>query len=196
MSRSHREYFNQLAPEWNTKMTGEPEFRDYLIQFGVSQGDWILDIGAGTGRMTKQLIDLVGKEGLVVAEDIAEEMLSEGKRLLRSPHPQWLCDDVLALAFRECVFDKILCFSAFPHFMNPRAALKEMHRVLQLGGKLLILHTCASHRLNEFHASLDGIVRYDRLPPVREMVPLLKQTGFTPKHIREEEDLYWVEAIK
>ena len=196
MSRAHREYFNRLASEWDDRMTDDPEFRQHLIQFGVSPGDYVLDIGAGTGRMTKHLIGLVGDEGLVIAEDIAEAMLLEGKRRLGNNTQHWLCDDVKALAIKDETFDKVLCFSAFPHFTHPKKALAEMHRVLRHGGKLLILHTASSLQLNEFHASLDGIVCHDRLPAAETMVPMLRQTGFRPERILDQENLYWVEAEK
>ena len=196
MSNAHRDYFNNLAPEWCANMTDAPEFRDHLIRFGVTFGDCVLDIGAGTGRMSKHLSNLVGSDGMVVAEDIADRMLSEGRRLLGNHRMHWLCDDVSALALRNDVFDKVVCFSAFPHFQDPLKALQEMHRVLRPGGKLLILHTCSSRELNAFHASLEGIVCRDILPRAEEMVPLLKKVGFREKKISETDGLYWVEASK
>jgi len=196
MAQSHRDYFNRLAPEWNGKVKDDPILKEYLMRFGVSAGDRIVDIGAGTGRMAKHLIGLVGKNGCVVAEDISDRMLKEGKRLLQNPHLHWVCDDVMSLAFKEASFDKVLCFSAFPHFPDPTVALKEMHRVLRPGGKLLILHTCSSERLNEFHASLENTVCKDVLPAIKNVKPLLKQAGFAPGKTTEKDDLYWVEGWK
>ena len=196
MSKAHRDYFNQLAPEWNDKMPSEPRFREYLIRFGVRAGDRILDVGTGTGRMTKALIDLVGQTGLVVAQDIAEGMLEEGKKLLGDDHYYWLCDDVTALAMKDEAFEKVLCFSAFPHFSDQLKALREMSRVLRSGGRLLILHTSSSEELNAFHASLDGVVSGDRLPAAREMIPLLRQAGLEVEKAVDEQGLYWVEAVK
>ena len=61
--QAHRNYFNQLAHEWDSLVSFEPILFDYLNQFGVSNGDRILDIGAGTGRLTKLLSGMVGKDG-------------------------------------------------------------------------------------------------------------------------------------
>ncbi|MCK4815562.1 methyltransferase domain-containing protein, partial [bacterium] len=79
MSKAHREYFNQIAPEWNDKVTYLPLLKEYIVRFGVLAGDRVLDIGAGTGRLTEQLIDLVGQRGLVIGADIAENMLCYAK---------------------------------------------------------------------------------------------------------------------
>ena len=196
MSQAHREYFNGIASEWSEKMTDDPIFRDYLIRFVVSSGDCVLDVGAGTGRMTKYLAELVRPDGMVVAEDIADCMLMEGKKILGNHHQHWLCDDLLRLSIKDKTFDKILCFSAFPHFIDPMAALKEMYRVLRPSGKLLILHTSSSAQLNEFHTSLNGVVCNDVLPSAKEMIPLLNQAGFICKEIIERENLYWLEALK
>ena len=196
MSRPHREYFNKCASEWNQLMIEEDSFRAHLLRFGVTDGDKVLDVGAGTGRMTRHLSELVGKRGWIVTEDIAENMLSEGRRLHQNLQNFYICDTVTALALKDNIFDKILCFSAFPHFTNHISALREMNRVLKPGGSLLILHTSSSKKLNEFHASLDYPVCRDKLPKAEAMVPLLKQTGFSPKVIDENENLYWIEAIK
>jgi len=197
MYRAYREYFNQIAPEWHTKVSKEPlPLRDYLLRFGVSPGDHVLDIGAGTGRLTLHLIDIVGPKGKVVAEDISDRMLELANYILNGRGAYFACSDACALSFKESSFDKIVCFSTFPHLYHPILALEEMFRVLRPGGKLLILHTCSSARLNELHASLGGIVSHDILPSALEMVPLLNRAGFESRKIVETDELYWVEAVK
>ena len=196
MSKAHRNYFNKIAPQWNDRMQDDPVFLEYLTRFGVSRGNRVLDVGAGTGRMTKHIFHLVGREGLAVAEDIADQMLCEGKITLSNAHLCWVCDDILQLAFKNDMFDKVLCFSTFPHFQNPLAALKEMRRVLRPSGKLLILHTCSSDELNTFHAQLETPVSDDRLSRAEEIIPLLNQAGLKPLKTIENENLYWVEAVK
>ena len=196
MSKAHRDYFNRLAPEWNGRMGDDPGFQGWVARFGVSSGECVLDVGAGTGRMTKHLAEQVGRAGTVVAVDVAEKMLSEARRLLGSRPPYWVCGDVDSLSFRPGVFDKVLCFSAFPHFVSPQTALEEMRRVLKKQGRLLILHASSSQQMNAFHASLDGIVRHDRLPGLSEMVSMLERTCFELVEGVDREDLYWVEAIR
>ncbi len=191
-----REYFNSIASGWDAASADSTGLEEYLRTFGVAPGERILDIGAGTGRMARRLSVLAGDTGTVIAQDFAMEMLTEGKRL--EPHPGivWICNDCQALSFASGVFDKVVCFSVFPHIADRTAALQEIHRVLKDRGKLLILHMQGSHELNAFHASLDSIVRHDRLPPAGELASLLERTGFHLLTARDEPALYWVEAEK
>jgi ubiquinone/menaquinone biosynthesis C-methylase UbiE len=196
MSKAHRNYFNGIASEWESMVEDLPVLLEYLIRFGVLPGERILDVGAGTGRLTRYLIELIGPNGWVVAEDISEKMLIQAKKTNDSKSVRFVCDDVCILGFKSDTFDKVICFSLFPHILHPQKALDEMQRVLRPGGRLLILHTSGSHDLNRFHASLNSVVCHDRLLPATEMVPFIRKAGLAECVIEEGENLYWVEAEK
>ncbi|HDQ44951.1 MAG TPA: methyltransferase domain-containing protein [bacterium] len=196
MAETHRDYFNRLAMDWEARMPGRPDFRDYLKEFNVGKGERILDIGAGTGRMTRFLGEFSGRDGCVVAQDIAERMLSESRKISGNGSIHHCCEDVMNLAYRERSFDKILCFCAFPHFQDKPRALSEMARVLKPGGRLLILHTDSSERLNAFHATLAAPVNRDRLPGIVRIRELFGRTGLVPVRMEESDSLYWAEGEK
>ncbi len=196
MSVAHRDYFNELAPEWSARMPDTPELMALLKEFGVREGEWVLDTGAGTGRMSRHLAALTGPSGRVVAQDFAFRMLQEGRRLDPESRVFSLCDDLCALGLKSGLFDSVICFSIFPHLQQPENALKEIYRVLKPEGRVLILHQRGSEALNRFHASLSGVVRHDRLCSSTAMAARLIDAGFALVRLQEDDDLYWVEAEK
>jgi ubiquinone/menaquinone biosynthesis C-methylase UbiE len=196
MPSGHRRYFNDLALEWHAMAPEFPGLRESLIRFGVAEGDKVLDVGAGTGRTSSELAELVGEEGRVVVLDYAELMLAEGKKRLNRSNADFLCADACRIPVRSGTMDKILVFSAFPHFWTPHEAAGEMARVLKPGGRVLILHATSSGILNAFHASLQGPVSGDVLPEAGETAALLERAGLRRRSVVERDDLYWVEVEK
>jgi ubiquinone/menaquinone biosynthesis C-methylase UbiE len=196
MGETHKAYFNALAPRWNGMMPKVSMLMEWLVQFGASAGECILDVGTGTGRTAAALADLVGPGGRVLALDLAERMLAEAKRAAPGSAVRFLCADAASLPLKDRAVDRILVFSTFPHFLDPERAVREMHRVLKTGGNLLVLHACSSEVLNRFHASLDGPVSRDVLPRADALAKLLSDCGFEEKRVLENEELYWVEALK
>lgn len=58
----------------NTFEAGEPEFD--LLSTYVTEGDWVLDIGANVGHYSKRLSELVGPSGRVIAFEPVPETFS------------------------------------------------------------------------------------------------------------------------
>lgn len=195
MSKAHRMFFNELAPTWDAKSSSDSIFR-MLQHFGVTPKDHVLDIGAGTGCVSKSLTRMVRESGRIVAVDFSENMLRQARSNL-SPYPiLYTCSDACQMAFSNSRFDKIICYSSFPHFKSQECALAEFYRILNPGGRILICHNCCSRKLNHFHATRTEVVMFDKLPKSEVLETMCRDAGFSNVKRVERPDLYWVEAQK
>ncbi|MCS6810172.1 MAG: class I SAM-dependent methyltransferase [Tepidimonas sp.] len=104
-------------------------------------GQRVLDIAGGTGDLALALAAKVQPGGLVVHTDINETMLREGRaRLLDRGWvlPTVVCD-AEQLPFGDAAFDLVTVAFGLRNMTHKELALREMNRVLKVGGKLLVL---------------------------------------------------------
>ena len=109
----------------------------------VRRGHRVLDLATGTGDMAALLADKVGDEGLVIASDINAAMLELGRdRLLDKgivDRVAFLQGDAERISFGESSLDRVTIAFGLRNVADKEAALRECHRVLRPGGRLVIL---------------------------------------------------------
>jgi len=198
-SHLKRQYFNDLAPRWDSLpgIADVPErIRAYVERSRHPAPGRILDVGCGTGILLPHLIEVYPDVRLIVEMDYAEGMLIENARKLRDSRVLHLRTDATLTPFVVPTFDLVLCFCALPHFGDPAPVLKGLVRALHSGGVITIGHLANSQAVNEFHGSLDARVKSDRLAPARELASLLEQSGATALVAEEEKDWFFVRGEK
>lgn len=108
---------------------------------GVKAGDAVLDIAGGSGDLSKLFAKKVGANGQVVLTDINASMLGVGRdRVLDAGFalPAVQCD-AEKLPFADGQFDCVIVAFGLRNMTHKDVALKEMQRVLKVGGRLLVL---------------------------------------------------------
>jgi demethylmenaquinone methyltransferase/2-methoxy-6-polyprenyl-1,4-benzoquinol methylase len=108
---------------------------------GVKQGDKVLDIAGGSGDLSKLFANKVGADGQVILTDINASMLAVGRdRMLDAglSVPTLQCD-AEKLPFPDNHFDCVIVAFGLRNMTHKDVALAEMHRVLKVGGRLLVL---------------------------------------------------------
>jgi len=196
MSRAHRDYFNDLAAGWPEAAQNASKFLSWLRDFAVTPGDRILDVGAGKGILTLWLQTLASFSVQTIPVDLSERMLLLGKRSQPQALSTAVCSDIEHAAFHDNLFDKAICYSVFPHITHPVQAGRELYRLLKPGGRLLVLHSQCSRKLNLFHAQLADPGMYATLMPAVDLQALFLRLGFIPVRVEENPQLYWVEVAK
>lgn len=110
--------------------------RDALVRSGLKSGMKLLDVGAGTGVVSLLAQDIVGEDGLVVALDPSNGMLSEAKKAGVKNTSMGLGEK---LPYPDNTFDFLTMGYALRHVADLGEAFSEYLRVLKPGGKVLIL---------------------------------------------------------
>jgi ubiquinone/menaquinone biosynthesis C-methylase UbiE len=112
----------------------------------------VLDLGCGTGVLTKALAAL-GHE--VTGVDISQAMLDKIDTTCASGSITLRQGDVYALPFADASFEGVITRWVVPHFRDWPTILKEAGRVLRPGGVMVFDHTS---RANYDLAAREGVL--------------------------------------
>lgn len=108
---------------------------------GVREGQRVLDVAGGSADLSRLFLKKVGSNGQVVLTDINNAMLRVGRdRLLNEGKatPTAQCD-AEHLPFPDNYFDCVSIAFGLRNVTHKDAALREMHRVLKPGGRVIVL---------------------------------------------------------
>ena len=107
---------------------------------GSTSGSTFVDIGAGTGYITREIADIAGPSVQIHALDIEPLMIEEMRETLpvNGPvKPQLMARD--QLPFADNSMDGVWMITLFHELEPAEPLLKEIRRVLRPGGCLLII---------------------------------------------------------
>lgn len=133
--------FTGSIPKNYDALLGPLLFEDYAIdmvsRIDVNRIDYALELCCGTGRLTRHLRKALRPEAKLVASDISPDMLTIAKRNI-AEGVEWMEIDAQRIPFNNNQLDLVICSFGYMFMTNVVDALKEAHRVLKPGGKLLI----------------------------------------------------------
>lgn len=161
-SANAQAYFMEAAEHWNairSMHVDEAEVENAVQRvLGDAPVANMLDIGTGTGRM----LELLGpRAGRALGVDISRDMLRIAREALErsaQPHVQARQGDMYRLPSSASTHDLVLIHQVLHFADEPSAVITEATRVLQPGGRLLIVdfapHTAEELRARHQHRRL------------------------------------------
>jgi len=150
-------------------------------------GERILDAGCGPGFYVAKLLERVGPEGSVTGVDGSPQMLGVAAgRCEGHPNVSFEAGDITALPVEDGSFDRALSVQVLEYVPDTRAALRELHRALRPGGRVLIWDVDwttvswhspgATGRTERVLRAWDDHLSHPALP--RTLAPAMRAAGF------------------
>ena len=133
--RSSSAAFGSVAESYERRRPSyPPDAIEWLAErLGLESGATVVDLGAGTGKLTRLLVPTGAR---VVAVEPLPEMLAQLEAAV--PDAQALVGSAEEIPLADDSADAVTAASAF-HWFDHERALPEIHRVLRPGGGLGIL---------------------------------------------------------
>lgn len=142
-----RRRYDRVAPfydalEWFMERHSLSKWRPDL--WARVEGDSVLEVGVGTGKSFENY----PRDRQITAVDISPKMLEQAKRRADKlgVDVRLVEGDAQALPFEDNSFDSVVTTCVFCSVPDPVQGLREIHRVLKPGGKLLMLEHVLSHK--------------------------------------------------
>jgi len=198
--RSKSRFFDRLAARWAGRGYDEDEVRrvdELMARSGIEPGMRILEPGCGPGLITRQLAELVGPSGFVLALDLSPQMVQQCRRRTRL-YPQVSVEwgALEELCGHRGEFSLVFCCNSFPHFSDRRKALRVVADCLVRDGRLVIAHSNSRQRVNEIHRCAGGAVKHDLLPEPATLCALVESQGFAVTELDDGPASFFLAAVK
>lgn len=153
--------FTGSVPDTYERILGpmlfEPYARDLAHRVRSRPPKNILETAAGTGQVTRLLVD-AAPGARIVATDFSAAMLARGAAGVTHSRLRWEAADMLALPFADGEFDLVVCQFGVMFVPDQTAAFREALRVLAPGGRFLF-NVWASVETNEVAKIVAGVVK-------------------------------------
>jgi SAM-dependent methyltransferase len=148
----------------------------------MRRGEAVLDTGCGVGYGTFMLAK---KARETLGVDYSMPALARARERYAAPHLSYARMDCQRLALRSGSFDLVVSFEMFEHLEHGEDYLRECHRVLRPGGRLILstpnraaweIHMRSIQVENEFHVNMVDLRQLRRaLTPLFSKVDILGQ---------------------
>lgn len=141
-------FFNKLAPQWDTMVKKDQEKINTLFNLiQLKENSKVLDIGTGTGILLPEILKTNPRE--LVAIDISDEMIKVAQNKEENNGTKFIVGDFCE--FEDSGYDLLICYQAYPHFEDKAKFIKNLSNCLIPGGRFVIFHPDSKEIINNRH---------------------------------------------
>jgi len=115
----------------------EPYAKEVAKRIDPAKVAVVVEIAAGTGRVTRHIRERISPKARLIASDISEEMLAVAKKKLGHLDIDWQHIDAQQLPFSRNSIDLVICCFGYMFVPDKPTAFAEVYRVLRPGGHLI-----------------------------------------------------------
>src|SRR5215472_10996367 len=158
---------------------GERTYREKTLELaGLKAGEFVLDVGCGTGTLAILAKRHVGAAGKVFGIDASPEMIARARKKAKKARADVAFDTAFVeeLPFPDVTFDVVLSTTMLHHLPDKarRQCLREVGRVLKPGGRLLAVDFGGP--VSERRSWVAKLHRHGRIDLSR-LTPLVSEAG-------------------
>jgi ubiquinone/menaquinone biosynthesis C-methylase UbiE len=151
---------NKYHNNWADSEIGPFGATEKLINIAdIQPSDFILDIGCGTGALTKKISKRINRKGKLIGIDISKEVLSIAKSQIKFPNVDFIEMDAEKIYF-SIKFSKVLSQFVVMFFTNPIKTLNSIRELMTREGILVLGVHGSSENVPYFSCIMKSIIKF------------------------------------
>ncbi len=144
--------FTTLAKSYANRVGYNPDILTVIVNaMNPTQTLRVADVGAGTGKLTKQLLE---RKMDVKAVEPNDSMREEGVKYTKDYPVKWIAGSAEETSLEDQSVDWVTMASSF-HWTDPNRSLPEFSRILQPGGFLTVMWNHRNIEASPLHLNIE-----------------------------------------
>lgn len=189
-----KDFFNEKATNWDAEsLKAKAGAKKIITKFTKYINEKsVLDIGCGTGVLTKDLINAGAKS--ITGIDISNKMIEIAKnKFLNNSNVQFFCKDITEWTTTE-KFDIAIIYNAYPHLEKNSYLVNKIYSLLKNKGRCIIAHGTSKEEINSHHKA--HALKVSSKLMTAENESLLWKSKFKIEETLDNKNLYYILMTK